>query len=272
MKLERITVPMLRQAIDSFIDVAYEGGGAPQVIDLPESGPADVALEDYLDSMGGGESSSASRRYVIRLGSKSYPFMKLALEEYLLEDQFFFMVDTHDQMELKPGMPDYEAWNELKRANRELKLDIERRWAEQSLPTLADLEKITAEVPVGDPVETAREILIVDDEVPLAVSLAKLLERKGYRVRMTHDGRAALEALESCKPDLIVMDYEMPRLDGIELCTLLRKSKETVDIPVLLATTSSTVDLQEVMRLANGFLVKPYQKDILFDCISHLTR
>ncbi len=267
MRLAEISVPMLRDAIDQFLGVAYEGADRPEAPSIDDSESIESALSGYEDSCVGRE--AASRCYVIRLGSREYPFMKLALQEYLLEDQFFFMVDTHDQMELKPGMPDYDAWIDLKRRNREVKLAIEERWADAGLPTLADLKRISAEVSVGDPVEPSRKILIVDDEEPLADSLGLLLERKGYSVATSYDGRAALERLEAYKPDLIVMDYEMPRLNGIELCGLLRKSEETVDIPVLLAT-ASTVDLQEVMKLANGFLVKPYQKEILFDCIHHL--
>ena len=224
-------------------------------------------MAEYRD---GSPDSTACRRFVIRIGSKRYPFMKLALEEYLLEDQYFFIVDTHDQMELKPGMPDYDAWNELKRRNRELKEAIESRWAEVGLPTLGDLTRVTAEVPVGDRVPEPRKILVVDDEVPLARSLSVLLERKGYDVTTTYDGRHALDEIEKARPDLVVMDYEMPRLDGIELSTLLRDDAATRDIPILLATTASTIDLEQVMRLANGFLVKPYQKEILFDCIRHL--
>lgn len=270
MRLERISVPMLHRAIDLFIEISYRGAGPPKPVTMPAGDSAEEALSDFKDSIEADRTTCS--RYVIRLGSTEYPFMKLAVEEYLLEDQYFFIVDTHDQMELKPGMPDYDSWNDLKRRNREIKLEIERRWADEGLPTLADLKKVTAEVPVGDRVSEPRDILIVDDEVPLAESLGALLERKGYRVTTRFDGHAALELLAHEKPDLIVMDYEMPRLDGIELCIKLRDSQDTVDIPVLLATTCSTVDLQAVMKLANGFLVKPYQKEILFDCISHLIR
>jgi len=268
MKLDQISVAMLREAVDIFVRLAFDEDSAPPPIELPAGDRVEEVLADFTDDSPAARRKD-SRCFLVRIGSAEYPFMKLALQEYLLEDQFFFMVDTHDQMELKPGMRDYEAWNELKKKNRERKRRIEEAWSSASIPTLADLERITEQVSVGAPVSPQRTILIVDDEVPLADSLGTLLRRKGYRVTTTYDGRAALDELEQQRPDLIVMDYEMPRLTGMELCERLRRSRETMDIPVLLAT-ASTLDLGQVMKLANGFLVKPYQKEILFDCIDHL--
>jgi len=268
MMLEEIDVSMLRRAMEIYVVHAYADAPRPRCAEIEPGTTVTEVIARFVDETGP-DGEESSRRFALRLGNRRYPFMKIILQEYLLKNQFFLMVDTHDQMEIRPGMPDYDAWQDLRSFNRGLKSKIECAWEAASLPTLSDLKKIVEEVPVGRPVEGRDRILIVDDEKPLADSLGALLRRKGYRVETAYDGSAALDRVQESKPDLILMDYEMPRLDGIQLCHRLRAHAETEDIPVLL-TTASSVDLQEVMKLANGFLVKPYQKEILFDFIDHL--
>jgi two-component system response regulator AdeR len=109
---------------------------------------------------------------------------------------------------------------------------------------------------------------VVDDEPDIADTVEAVLVAEGYRVRKACDGAEALEALKTLRPDLILMDYEMPRMKGTEVCARIRRGKGDRDIPILLAT-AAMVDLSALAD-ADGFLVKPYQRDVLVSFLAHL--
>jgi CheY-like chemotaxis protein len=207
------------------------------------------------------------RRYVLRLGNPAYPHMKLVFQEVLIPGEFFFAVDTHDDMELKPDLPGFSEWLELKEGNREIKARIEGRWREDpGVPTSADLKAMFR--PGADD-GGGRRILVVDDEEEIADVVAVLLAREGYSVQKAYDGEQALEAVEEFRPELLVCDYQMPGLDGVEVCRELRRREGTRDIRVLLST-ASMVDLSVFGPLANGFLLKPYNRAILVGFVRRL--
>ncbi len=80
------------------------------------------------------------------------------------------------------------------------------------------------------------KILIVEDNYATARALMFLLTRAGYACRMARDGLEALEKIEEEKPDLIVLDLGMPRMDGLELCRRLRREKRYRDLYVIVLT------------------------------------
>src|SRR5205085_290432 len=86
----------------------------------------------------GGDQGSL-KRYTLRLGNARYPFMKFVVQEYLVDSEFFFSVDTHDDLDVRSDNPDYDAWVELKKHNLRLKKEIESAWARAGLPTHEDL-------------------------------------------------------------------------------------------------------------------------------------
>ncbi|NJN14436.1 MAG: response regulator [Planctomycetes bacterium] len=85
---------------------------------------------------------------------------------------------------------------------------------------------------------------------------------------MASDGAEALRLVGEEAPDLILMDFQMPGMDGVTACEALKGNPETAEIPVLLATRSQ-VDLA-ALTYADGFLVKPYRQDVLFSLVSKL--
>jgi CheY-like chemotaxis protein len=109
---------------------------------------------------------------------------------------------------------------------------------------------------------------VVDDERDIAAAVECLLVGRGYRVAIAHDGRTGLQAAIALRPDLILLDYEMPELDGLEVIDALRARADTAQTPVLLATAGA-IRFEEI-RKANGFLVKPFQADALYDVIESL--
>src|SRR5262245_53713468 len=84
------------------------------------------------------------------------------------------------------------------------------------------------------------KILVVDDEAPIREMLRDVLVAAGYVVVTAADGREALPMTLTDKPDLIVSDIRMPRLDGLTLCKALRVNPETKSVPVLMLTNYNT--------------------------------
>ncbi len=270
MKLSEIGAGRVKQAVRIYLEAAFEGGAhAPApVLDIPDDSPLERVLSQFVDESHQ-TNLRATHRYIIRLGSRSYPFMKFVLQEYLFEGEFFFCVDTHDQMELKPNVPDYDAWMELKRINAQVKGEIEKRWQQADLPTFLDMTRFVSTLQgVAPAAGKSHSILIVDDERPIAETISTLLRARGYRTTIAYDGREALDVIDAVKPDLVLTDYEMPGMDGVQLAERIKSRDETRGIRVLLATACS-INLTEIAR-ADGFLVKPFQLDFLFPLIDHL--
>ncbi|WP_019634521.1 response regulator transcription factor [Actinomadura atramentaria] len=115
-------------------------------------------------------------------------------------------------------------------------------------------------------------ILVVDDEPAVRESLAGSLEFEGYRVDEAADGTLALERVAQRRPDLIVLDVLMPRMDGLTTCRRLRAQGEVM--PVLMLTARDMVG-DRVTGLdagADDYLVKPFELDELLARIRALLR
>jgi len=105
-----------------------------------------------------------------------------------------------------------------------------------------------------------RKILVVDDEVMIATTLALFLEDEGYDVILAHDGRRALELARAERPDMIITDYMMPRMGGLELARVLRTDQDLCTLPVLL---TSALPPNEPHDLVAGILQKPFNLQAL---------
>ena len=103
------------------------------------------------------------------------------------------------------------------------------------------------------------KILVVDDEALVRDMLCEILTSEGYSVISAPDGRDALPLALSEKPDLILSDIRMPKLDGLTLCKALRVNPETKDIPVVMLTSYNTSEHMEAAMAAGAddFLPKP---------------
>ncbi len=102
-----------------------------------------------------------------------------------------------------------------------------------------------------------RTLLVVEDELPLAETLRFNLEREGYRVRTAEDGVEALSMASALRPDLVLLDLMLPRLDGLEV---LRGIREHSQAPVLLLTArTSEADRVKGLDLgADDYITKPF--------------
>lgn len=110
-----------------------------------------------------------------------------------------------------------------------------------------------------------RRILVVDDNVDAAHSLALLLERLGYDVQVAHDGHAALEAARMNRPHIVLLDINMPGVDGYRVVERLRREARFADVPMIAVTGAGGPD--DVRRSGEaGFsahLVKPVSLETL---------
>ncbi len=103
-------------------------------------------------------------------------------------------------------------------------------------------------------------ILVVEDEAPLAEVLRYNLEGEGFRVTVAPDGRSALEKLEEAPPDLVVLDWMLPEVSGLEICRTMRRRPELRGVPVIMLTAKGE-ESDRVRGLdagADDYMVKPF--------------
>ena len=117
-------------------------------------------------------------------------------------------------------------------------------------------------------------ILIIEDEEPIQMLLRYNLEAEGYRVRASAQGEDTLFLIGEERPDLVVLDWMLPGISGIEVCRMLRAKPETRDIPVIMLTARSE-ETERVRGLATGaddYLVKPFSVPELLARIKSILR
>lgn len=104
----------------------------------------------------------------------------------------------------------------------------------------------------------AKTVLIVEDEQSMQRALKNKLEHAGYAVSAANDGEGAIDALRSAKPDLVLLDLIMPKLDGISVLRQMKADDALRAVPVVILTNLSSGDkVAEAMQLGTfDFLVK----------------
>ncbi|HEY7656755.1 MAG TPA: Hpt domain-containing protein [Burkholderiales bacterium] len=113
-------------------------------------------------------------------------------------------------------------------------------------------------------------IMVVDDSLTVRNVTSRLLEREGYRVVTAKDGVDALEQMREMLPDVMLVDIEMPRMDGFDLTRIVRREPHTQHIPIIIIS-SRTADKhrsQAAQLGANAFLGKPYQESDLLEHVA----
>jgi PAS domain S-box-containing protein len=114
-------------------------------------------------------------------------------------------------------------------------------------------------------------ILIVDDTPANLQLLAQMLSEQGYKVRMAQDGTMALMSIQSSPPDLILLDIMMPELNGYEVCSKLKASSLTKDIPIIFISTLNEV-FDKVKAFDVGgvdYITKPFQAQEVLARVEH---
>ncbi|KAA2215021.1 phosphate regulon transcriptional regulator PhoB [Teichococcus oryzae] len=117
-------------------------------------------------------------------------------------------------------------------------------------------------------------ILVVEDEAPLLTLLRYNLEKQGFRVDEAADGQEALMRVAEAPPDLVLLDWMLPALSGLEVCRQLRRRPDTRDMPIIMVT-ARTEDQDAVRALDTGaddYIAKPFVMDALLARIRALLR
>lgn len=117
-----------------------------------------------------------------------------------------------------------------------------------------------------------KKILLVDDEPDALEIYAMRLEISGYEVITTDDGEKALEAAKRLRPDLIVLDLMLPKIEGYDVCRILKFDDDFKNIPiVILSALSQSADRQKAVQAgANSYFVKPVDFKLLIQSIEEL--
>ena len=113
------------------------------------------------------------------------------------------------------------------------------------------------------------KILVVDDDLALSDVLAFTMRRAGYEVARAYNGLSALEEFSKEKPDLIVLDWRLPQMDGLDVCTRIRLSS---DVPIIMLTVRDS-DEHVVAALeagADDYIVKPFSPRQLMERVRAL--
>lgn len=268
MKLATLTPEVLQRAVAIYQELAYGPGRGRRLIDCPPDSGCAAVLAMFQQEATETICGAPCHRYTLRLGNRNYPFMKLLLQEHLVPGEFFFGVDTHDQMEIKPDFPDYEQWMAVRKFNRELKRQIECAFAAGGVDTAACLRPLLLANGATSGAPCRGLVLIVDDEEDLAAAVELLLQRGGFRTWKVHDGKSAVTAAQELLPDLVLLDYELPELDGLQVLERLRHDAATKDLPVLLSS-AARVSLADIKK-ADGFLKKPFPESLLWEMIDRV--
>jgi len=122
------------------------------------------------------------------------------------------------------------------------------------------------------PVQAEGVIMVVDDSITVRKVTQRLLEREGYTVMLAKDGVDALEQVHERRPDLMLVDIEMPRMDGFDLTRNIRSDDATRDIPIIMITSRSADKHRNyALQLGvNAYFGKPFQEPILLGAIAGL--
>src|ERR1700749_2623353 len=103
-------------------------------------------------------------------------------------------------------------------------------------------------------------VLVVEDEDALSALLQYNLDKEGYRVAIAADGEEALVVIDEQAPDLVILDWMLPKVSGIEVCRRLRARPETRNLPIIMLTARGEESdrIRGLDTGADDYLVKPF--------------
>ena len=136
------------------------------------------------------------------------------------------------------------------------------------------LRLIGQEEPAEVEVDRPTLVMVVDDSVTVRKVTSRLLERNGMNVLTAKDGIDAITQLQERKPDVMLLDIEMPRMDGFEVATLVRHDELLKDLPIIMITSRTGEKHRDrAMTIGvNEYLGKPYQESLLLETIHKLVK
>lgn len=141
-------------------------------------------------------------------------------------------------------------------------------------PTLAEVQSSNSEVSPATNVipKTSALILLVEDNPANITTMANYLQHRGYRLAIANDGKQAIEQIYSQHPDIILMDIQMPEMDGIEAIQRIREDCQFNHVPIIALTALAMPSDRETCLAAgaNEYLTKPVRLQHLIATIQQL--
>jgi CheY-like chemotaxis protein len=113
-------------------------------------------------------------------------------------------------------------------------------------------------------------VLVVDDEFGVAEVLQSILEDEGYRVVTAINGKQALARLSEFTPDLIMLDYMMPIMDGTQTLAAIRSQSALAQLPIIMMSSLEEVSVRETCTDYNSFLRKPFRAVAVVNLVARL--
>jgi len=116
-------------------------------------------------------------------------------------------------------------------------------------------------------------VLVIDDEPDVVRLINKVLSGKGHTVQIARDGASALARVKHEPPDVILLDSDLPKIDGAEVCRRIKTDASTGEIPIVMMT-SSYIDIYDVGADGgpDAFVVRPFVRDVLANAIERQLR
>ncbi len=116
-------------------------------------------------------------------------------------------------------------------------------------------------------------ILVVDDEPEIVKMVAKIMEARGHRVSTARDGQEALDAVAKERPELLILDLNLPKITGFDVCKKLKGDPETKHIPVVMLTAAYVTVEDAARGIGDGadeYVVKPFLREVLVHNVERL--
>ncbi|HEX4420960.1 MAG TPA: response regulator [Kofleriaceae bacterium] len=114
-------------------------------------------------------------------------------------------------------------------------------------------------------------VLVIDDEPDVVRLILKVLSPRGHVVQTARDGASALARVKQEPPDVILLDSDVPKIDGAEVCRRIKTNEETQRIPIVMMT-SSYIDIYDVGADGgpDAFVVRPFAREVLANVIDRV--
>jgi CheY-like chemotaxis protein len=114
-------------------------------------------------------------------------------------------------------------------------------------------------------------VLVIDDEPDVVRLIHKVLSPRGYLVSTARDGASALARVKAEPPDVILLDSDLPKIDGAEVCRRIKTDEATERIPIVMMTTSY-IDIYDVGADGgpDAFVVRPFAREVLANVVDRI--
>jgi CheY-like chemotaxis protein len=114
-------------------------------------------------------------------------------------------------------------------------------------------------------------VLVIDDEPDVVRLVLKVLSGRGHVVQVARDGASALTRVKHEPPDMILIDSDLPKIDGAEVCRRIKTDPATQRIPIVMMTTSY-IDIYDVGAEAgpDAFIVRPFVREVLANAVERV--